>query len=174
MSVDLRLRHDRSLRERTAEMFEGGLGYGFVARGLGVPAEAVRDWQKTHPPLEPCEAPGQAEGPDPGGVPGPGPSGGRLAVMIYRVQVLGRSLTRCTGAHSCTHVRGCRRAGIPNGHAWRHDAWRRGQGPWRQCQATRGRPWPRRASRHRCREPSGLLGPACSAARRDSPARRAS
>jgi transposase InsO family protein len=30
-------------------------------------------------------------GPDPGGVPGPGPSGGRLAVMIYRVQVLGRS-----------------------------------------------------------------------------------
>ena len=30
-------------------------------------------------------------GPDPGGVPGPGPSGGRLAVMSYRVQVLGRS-----------------------------------------------------------------------------------
>ena len=48
MSVDLRLRHDRSLRERAAEMFERGLGYGSVARGLGVPAEAVRDWQKTY------------------------------------------------------------------------------------------------------------------------------
>ena len=44
MSVDLRLRHDRSLRERAAEMFERGLGYGSVARGLGVPAEAVRNW----------------------------------------------------------------------------------------------------------------------------------
>ena len=43
MSVDLRLRHDRSLRERAAEVFERGLGYGFVARGLGVPAEAARD-----------------------------------------------------------------------------------------------------------------------------------
>lgn len=48
MSVDLRLRHDRSLRERAAEMFERGLGYGSVARGLGVPAEAVRNWQKTY------------------------------------------------------------------------------------------------------------------------------
>lgn len=27
MSVDLRLRHDRSPRERAAEMFERGLGY---------------------------------------------------------------------------------------------------------------------------------------------------
>ena len=48
MSVDPRLRHDRSLRARAAEMFERGLGDGFVARGLGVPAEAVRDWQKTY------------------------------------------------------------------------------------------------------------------------------
>ena len=48
MSIDLRCRHDRSLRERAAEMFERGLGYRFVARGLGVPAEAVRDWQKTY------------------------------------------------------------------------------------------------------------------------------
>lgn len=44
MSIDLRLRHDRSTRERAAEMFESGLGYRSVARALGVPAEAVRDW----------------------------------------------------------------------------------------------------------------------------------
>ena len=44
MSIDLRFRHDRSTRERAAEMFERGLGYGSVARVLGVPAEAVRDW----------------------------------------------------------------------------------------------------------------------------------
>ena len=48
MSVDLRLRHDRSLRERAAEMFERGLGYKSVAGGLGVPAVAVRNWQKTY------------------------------------------------------------------------------------------------------------------------------
>lgn len=35
-----------------------------------------------HPPLEPREAPDQAEGPDPGGVPGAGPSGGRVSVML--------------------------------------------------------------------------------------------
>ena len=44
MSIDLRLRHDRSTREHAAEMFERGLGYRSVARALGVPAEAVRDW----------------------------------------------------------------------------------------------------------------------------------
>lgn len=33
----------------------------------------------------------KSEGPDPGRVPGAGPSGGRVAAMIYRVQVLGRS-----------------------------------------------------------------------------------
>ncbi len=43
MSVDLRLRHDRSLRERVAGMFERGLGYRSAARELGVPAETVRD-----------------------------------------------------------------------------------------------------------------------------------
>ena len=48
MSVDLRLRHDRSLRERAAEMFERGLGYKSAARELGVPDEAVRNWQKTY------------------------------------------------------------------------------------------------------------------------------
>ena len=48
MSVDLRLRHDRLLRERAVEMFEKGLGYRSAARELGVPAEAVRDWQKTY------------------------------------------------------------------------------------------------------------------------------
>lgn len=44
MSVDLRLKHDRLVRERAAEMFERGLGYKSVAGVLGVPAEAVRDW----------------------------------------------------------------------------------------------------------------------------------
>ena len=48
MSVDLRLRHDRSLRERAAGMFERGLGYRSVARGLGAPAEAARNWQETY------------------------------------------------------------------------------------------------------------------------------
>ena len=33
----------------------------------------------------------KSEGPDPGRVPGAGSSGGRVAAMIYRVQVLGRS-----------------------------------------------------------------------------------
>ena len=36
MSIDLRLRHDRSTRERAAEMFERGLGYRSVAKVLGV------------------------------------------------------------------------------------------------------------------------------------------
>ena len=48
MSVDLRLRHDRLLREQAVELFERGIGYGLTAKRLGVPAEAVRDWQKTY------------------------------------------------------------------------------------------------------------------------------
>lgn len=48
MSIDLRCRHDRSLRERAAEMFERRLGRESVARKLGVPAEAVRKWQLTY------------------------------------------------------------------------------------------------------------------------------
>ena len=48
MSVNLRLKHDRLLRERAAEMFERGIGYGLTAKRLGVPAEAVRHWQKTY------------------------------------------------------------------------------------------------------------------------------
>ena len=48
MSVDLRLRHDRLLREQAVEMFERGRGYGLTAKRLGVPAEAVRHWQKTY------------------------------------------------------------------------------------------------------------------------------
>ena len=66
----------------------------------GTRLERLRELQARprglHPPLEPCEAPGQAEGPDPSRVPGPGPSGGRLAAMIYRVQVLGRGSSRRT------------------------------------------------------------------------------
>ena len=42
MSVDLRLRHDRLLREQAVELFERGIGYGLTAKRLGVPAEAVR------------------------------------------------------------------------------------------------------------------------------------
>ena len=37
MSIDLRLRHDRSTRERAAEMFERGLGYRSVAGSLAFP-----------------------------------------------------------------------------------------------------------------------------------------
>ena len=48
MSVDLRLRHDRLLREQAVELSERGIGYGLTAKRLGVPAEAVRDWQKTY------------------------------------------------------------------------------------------------------------------------------
>ena len=48
MSVDLRLRHDRLLREQAVEMFERGCGYALTARRLGVPAETVREWQKTY------------------------------------------------------------------------------------------------------------------------------
>lgn len=48
MSVDLRLKHDRLLRERAAGMFARRLGCGFVARELGVPAEAVRNWWETY------------------------------------------------------------------------------------------------------------------------------
>ena len=48
MSVNLRLRHDRLLREQAVELFERGIGYGLTAKRLGVPAEAVRDWQKTY------------------------------------------------------------------------------------------------------------------------------
>ena len=48
MSVDLRLRHDRLLREQAVEMFERGFGYRLTAKRLGVPAETVRHWQKTY------------------------------------------------------------------------------------------------------------------------------
>ena len=48
MSVDLRLRHDRLLREQAVELFERGFGYGLTAKRLGVPAEAVRHWQETY------------------------------------------------------------------------------------------------------------------------------
>ena len=48
MSVDLRVRHDRLLREQAVELFERGFGYGLTAKRLGVPAEAVRHWQKTY------------------------------------------------------------------------------------------------------------------------------
>ena len=48
MSAGLRLRHDRLLREQAVEMFERGFGYRLTAKRLGVPAEAVRHWQKTY------------------------------------------------------------------------------------------------------------------------------
>ena len=48
MSVDLRLKQDRSLRERTTDLFERGMGRDGVARELGVPEEAVRKWQRTY------------------------------------------------------------------------------------------------------------------------------
>ena len=48
MPVDVRVRHDRLLREQAVEMFERGCGYGLTARRLGVSAETVREWQKTY------------------------------------------------------------------------------------------------------------------------------
>ena len=48
MSVDLRCKHDRSLRERAADLFDERFGYKSVARRLGIPAEAVRKWQQTY------------------------------------------------------------------------------------------------------------------------------
>ena len=48
MSIGLRCRHDRSVRELAAEMFGEGRGYESVARSLGIPAEAVRKWQQTY------------------------------------------------------------------------------------------------------------------------------
>ena len=48
MSVDLRVKYDRLLREQAVGMFESGFGYGLTAKRLGVPAEAVRQWQKTY------------------------------------------------------------------------------------------------------------------------------
>lgn len=46
MSVNLRLKHDRSFRERVAEMLEKGLGCKSIAGEPGVPAEAVGNRQK--------------------------------------------------------------------------------------------------------------------------------
>ena len=40
MSVGLRCRHDRSVRELAAGMFDEGRGYESVARSLGIPAKA--------------------------------------------------------------------------------------------------------------------------------------
>ena len=48
MSIDLRCKHDREVRGLAADMFESGRGYGSVAKALGVPAEAVRNWLKTY------------------------------------------------------------------------------------------------------------------------------
>ena len=48
MSIGLRCRHDRSVRELAAGMFGEGRGYKSVARSLGIPAEAVRKWQQTY------------------------------------------------------------------------------------------------------------------------------
>ena len=48
MSINLGLRHDRSLREQAAQMFEKGRGYRLTARKLGVSAATVREWQKMY------------------------------------------------------------------------------------------------------------------------------
>ena len=48
MPINQGLRHDRLLREQAALMFERGFGYALTARRLGVPAETVREWQKTY------------------------------------------------------------------------------------------------------------------------------
>ena len=37
-----------AVQEQAVELFERGFGYGLTAKRLGVPAEAVRHWQKTY------------------------------------------------------------------------------------------------------------------------------
>lgn len=48
MSIDLRCRHDRSVRELAAGTFDAGRGHESVAKSLGIPAKAVRKWQQTY------------------------------------------------------------------------------------------------------------------------------
>ena len=48
MPIDLRCRHDRSLRERAAGLFAEGRGYKSVAKELGLPARTVRKWHATY------------------------------------------------------------------------------------------------------------------------------
>ena len=48
MSIGLRCRHDRSVRELAAGMFDAGRGCKSVAKSLGIPAKAVREWQQTY------------------------------------------------------------------------------------------------------------------------------
>ena len=48
MSINQGLRHDRSLREQAAQMFERGFGYGLTASRLGVSAATMREWQKMY------------------------------------------------------------------------------------------------------------------------------
>lgn len=48
MSIDLRLKHGRFLRERAAELFELGLGYKSVARELGISPRVVRKRRQTY------------------------------------------------------------------------------------------------------------------------------
>ena len=40
--------YDRSVRERACGLFDRGFGYGFVAKRLEIPPEAVRKWQRTY------------------------------------------------------------------------------------------------------------------------------
>ena len=48
MSINLGMRHDRSLREQATQMFEKGFGYSLTARKLGVSTATVREWQKMY------------------------------------------------------------------------------------------------------------------------------
>ena len=48
MPVDVRVRHDRLLREQAVVMFERGFGYRLASRRLGVSAETVREWHKMY------------------------------------------------------------------------------------------------------------------------------
>ncbi len=48
MSIDLRCKHDRLLRERAAELFGRRFGREPVARRLGISAKAVRKWQRAY------------------------------------------------------------------------------------------------------------------------------
>ncbi len=48
MSIDVRRGHGRRARELAADLFERGRGHESAARGLGIPAGAVRKWMCTY------------------------------------------------------------------------------------------------------------------------------
>ena len=68
-----------------------GRGRGKVAQGLVSLRELQSRPRRLHHALEHNKTPSKAQGPDPGRMPGSGPTGSRITATIKRVQVTGRS-----------------------------------------------------------------------------------